>query len=38
MSGLGSEFDQVHGEILRRDLKLDLESTYTCVRREFQQR
>jgi hypothetical protein len=38
LSGLDSEFDQVHGEILRKDPKLDLESTYTYVRREHQQK
>ena len=38
LSGLDSEFDQVRGEILRKEPKLDLESTYACVRREFQQR
>ena len=38
LSGLDSEFDQVHGEILRKDPKLDLESTYMYVRREHQQK
>ena len=38
LSGLDSEFDQVRGEILRKDPKLDLESTYAYVRREYQQR
>ena len=38
LSGLDSEFEQVRGEILRKDPKLDLESTYACIRREFQQR
>lgn len=38
LSGLDSEFDQVRGEVLRKDPKLDLESTYAYVRRDFQQR
>ncbi|KAJ8774922.1 hypothetical protein K2173_019926 [Erythroxylum novogranatense] len=38
LSGLDSEFEQVCGEILRKDPKLDLESTYAYVRREYQQR
>ena len=38
LSGLDSEFDQVCGEILRKDPKLDLESTYAYVRKEYQQR
>ncbi|KAB5533857.1 hypothetical protein DKX38_016943 [Salix brachista] len=38
LSGLDSEFDQVRSEILRKEPKLDLESTYACVRRDFQQR
>nr|KYP39693.1 hypothetical protein KK1_038978 [Cajanus cajan] len=38
LSGLDSDFDQVRGEILRKDPKLDLESTYAYVRREHQQR
>ena len=38
LSGLNSEFDQVCGEILRKDPKLDLESTYAYVRKEYQQR
>jgi hypothetical protein len=38
LSGLDSDFDQVRGEILRKDPKLDLESTYAYVRREVQQR
>ncbi|KAH0781796.1 hypothetical protein KY290_001394 [Solanum tuberosum] len=36
LNGLDAEFDQVRGEILRKDPKLDLESTYAYVRREFQ--
>ena len=36
LSGLDLEFDQVRGEILRKDPKLDLESSYTYVRREHQ--
>lgn len=31
------EFDQVHGEILRKDPKLDLESRCAYLRREAQQ-
>ncbi|XP_049398982.1 uncharacterized protein LOC125862902 [Solanum stenotomum] len=38
LSGLDLEFDQVCGEILRKDPKLDLESCYAYVRREAQQR
>ena len=38
LCGLDFEFDKVHEEILLKDPKLDLESTYACVRREFQQR
>ena len=38
LSGLDSEFNQVCGEILRKDPKLDLENTYAYVRREYQQR
>ncbi|KAH0776792.1 hypothetical protein KY290_008203 [Solanum tuberosum] len=38
LNGLDTEFDQVRGEILRKDQKLDLKSTYAYVRREFQQR
>ena len=38
LSGLDSEFDQVCGEILPKDPKLDLESTYAYVRKEYQQR
>ncbi|KAJ8768637.1 hypothetical protein K2173_023541 [Erythroxylum novogranatense] len=38
LSGLGAEFDQVRGEILRKDPKLDLENTYAYVRREAQLR
>ncbi|KAK2976800.1 hypothetical protein RJ640_015795 [Escallonia rubra] len=38
LSKLDSEFNQVHGEILRKDPKLDLESTYAYVRKEHQQR
>ncbi|KAH0634795.1 hypothetical protein KY284_037581 [Solanum tuberosum] len=38
LSGLDLEFDQVRGEILRKDPKLDLESCYAYVRREAQQR
>ena len=38
LSGLDSEFDHVCGEILRKDPKLDLESTYAYVRKEYQQR
>ena len=35
---LDSEFDHVRGEILQKDPKLDLESTYAYVRREDQQK
>ncbi|KAK4477898.1 hypothetical protein RD792_017163 [Penstemon davidsonii] len=38
LSGLDPEFDKVRGEILRKDPKLDLESTYAHIRREAQQR
>ncbi|XP_014511358.1 uncharacterized protein LOC106770050 [Vigna radiata var. radiata] len=38
LSGLDSDFDQVRGEILRKDPKLDLESTYAYVHREHRQR
>ncbi|XP_068666343.1 uncharacterized protein [Aristolochia californica] len=38
LRGLDSEFDQFRGKILRKDPKLDLESTYAYVRREYQQR
>lgn len=38
LSGLDPEFDQIRGEILQKDPKLDLESTYAYVRREAQQR
>ncbi|KAL5765198.1 hypothetical protein ACOSQ2_017792 [Xanthoceras sorbifolium] len=34
LNGLDSEFEQVQGEILRMDPKLDLESTYAYVLRE----
>ena len=35
LSGLDSDFDQVHGEILRKDPKVDLESTYAYVKKEY---
>jgi len=38
LSGLDPEYDQIRGEILRKELKLDLEAAYACVRRESQQR
>ena len=38
LSGLDYEFNQVCGEILRKDPKLDLENTYVYVRKEYQQR
>ncbi|KAG8640740.1 hypothetical protein MANES_13G089634v8 [Manihot esculenta] len=38
LSELDLEFDHVCGEILRKDPKLNLESTYAYVRREYQQR
>ena len=37
LSGLDSEFDQIRGEILWKDPKLDLESAYAYVRWEHQQ-
>lgn len=38
LSGFDAEFDHVRGESLRKDPKLDLESTYAYVRRSAQQR
>ena len=38
LSGLDPEYDQIRGEILRKEPKLDLEAAYACVRRESQQR
>ena len=38
LGGLDFEFDQIRGEILRKDPKLDLESAYAYMRREHQQR
>ncbi|KAJ8644874.1 hypothetical protein MRB53_006622 [Persea americana] len=38
LSGLDSAFDQVRGEILRKDPKLDLEGCYAFIRKEDQQR
>ncbi|KAI5352577.1 hypothetical protein L3X38_005468 [Prunus dulcis] len=38
LSGLDPEFDQVRGEILCKDPKLDLDQTFVYVRREAQQR
>lgn len=38
LAGLDLEFDQVHGEILCKDPKLDLENTFADVRRDAQQR
>lgn len=32
LTGLDAEFDQVRGEFLRNDPKLDLKSTYAYVR------
>ena len=37
LSGLDSVFDQVHGEILRKEPKLELENAYAFVRREHRQ-
>ena len=37
LSGIDSKFDQVRGEILRKDPKFDLESCYAYVSREAQQ-
>jgi len=36
LSGLDPEYDQIRGEILRKEPKLDLELAYACVRRESQ--
>ncbi|KAL5784223.1 hypothetical protein ACOSQ2_006615 [Xanthoceras sorbifolium] len=38
LSELDFEFDQVRGEISQKDPKLNFESIYACVRREYQQR
>ncbi|PRQ42654.1 putative transcription factor interactor and regulator CCHC(Zn) family [Rosa chinensis] len=38
LSGLDSDFDQVRGEILRKEPKLDLESSYAYVRMVEQQK
>ncbi|CAL9018125.1 unnamed protein product, partial [Prunus brigantina] len=38
LAGLDPQFDQVRGEILRKDPKLDLDQTFAYVRREAQQR
>ena len=34
LSGLDPGFEQIRGEILRKDPQLDLEGAYACVRRE----
>jgi hypothetical protein len=34
LNGLDEEFEQIHGEILRRDYVLDLEEIYAYVRRD----
>jgi hypothetical protein len=34
LSGLDPEYDQICGEILQKEPKLDLEAAYACVRRE----
>ena len=34
LTGLDEEFDQVHGEILRKDIIPDLEECYFLIRRE----
>ncbi|CAL9000522.1 unnamed protein product [Prunus brigantina] len=38
LAGLDLEFDQVQGEILRKDPKLDLDQTFAYVRIDAQQR
>ncbi|XP_021829064.1 uncharacterized protein LOC110769409 [Prunus avium] len=38
LAGLDPQFDQVRGEILRNDPKLDLDQTFAYVHREAQQR
>lgn len=38
LSGLDSKYDQVRGEILRKDPKLDLEDAYAYVKRKYQQK
>ncbi|KAL0393487.1 UNVERIFIED_CONTAM: Retrovirus-related Pol polyprotein from transposon RE1 [Sesamum latifolium] len=35
LNGLDAEFEQIQGEILRKDPPLDLEETYAYVRRDF---
>ena len=34
LAGLGGDFEQVRGEILRKDPFLDLEECYALIRRE----
>ena len=34
LNGLDAEFEQIRGEILKRDPVLDLEETYVYVRRD----
>ncbi|XP_062014231.1 uncharacterized protein LOC133730706 [Rosa rugosa] len=38
LSGLDSEYDQVRGEILRKDPKFDLEQSYAYVRKVHSER
>ena len=38
LSGLDSENDQIRGDILGKEPKLDLEAAYACGRRDSQQR
>ncbi|CAB4302915.1 unnamed protein product [Prunus armeniaca] len=38
LSGLDPQFDQVRGEIMQKDPKLDLDQTFAYVRRKAQQR
>ncbi|KAL0461885.1 UNVERIFIED_CONTAM: hypothetical protein Slati_0076100 [Sesamum latifolium] len=38
LNGLDAEFEQIQGEILRKDPPLDLEETYAYVRRDFVRR
>ncbi|KAI5336215.1 hypothetical protein L3X38_015482 [Prunus dulcis] len=38
LAGLNPQFDQVRGEILRKDPKLNLDQTFAYVRHEAQQR
>lgn len=38
LNGLDADFEQIRGEILRKDLALDLEATYAYVRRDVVRR